>query len=70
MLNRKKKFAEGCGFFKLASLFIIGAFIGDIVETIFCLITTGRLMSRKQSCVWSVQYRVGNCMCASDMDFI
>ncbi len=45
--------------FKLASLFIIGAFIGDIVETIFCLITTGRLMSRKQSCVWSVQYRVG-----------
>mgnify|MGYP000346921015 FL=1 len=46
MLNRKKNFAEGCGFFKLASLFIIGAFIGDIVETIFCLITTGRLMSR------------------------
>ena len=44
--EQEEKFAEGCGFFKLASLFIIGAFIGDIVETIFCLITTGRLMSR------------------------
>ena len=49
--EQEEKFAEGCGFFKLASLFIIGAFIGDIVETIFCLITTGRLMSRS-SLVW------------------
>lgn len=46
--------------FKLASLFIIGAFIGDIVETIFCLITTGRLMSRSSlvfgqfSIVWGI----------------
>lgn len=57
---QEEKFAEGCGFFKLASLFIIGAFIGDIVETIFCLITTGRLMSRSSlvfgqfSIVWGI----------------
>ena len=58
--EQEEKFAEGCGFFKLASLFIIGAFIGDIVETIFCLITTGRLMSRSSlvfgqfSIVWGI----------------
>lgn len=68
--EQEEKFAEGCGFFKLASLFIIGAFIGDIVETIFCLITTGRLMSRSSlvfgqfSIVWGIAW------CASDMDFI
>lgn len=53
-------FAEGCGFYKLISLFFIGAFLGDIVETIFCLITTGRLMSRSSvvygpfSLVWGI----------------
>ena len=61
--EQEEKFAEGCGFFKLASLFIIGAFIGDIVETIFCLITTGRLMSRSSlvfgqfSIVWELHVR-------------
>lgn len=54
------KFAQGCGFFKLASLFILGAFLGDIVETIFCFLTTGRLMSRSSlvfgqfSIVWGL----------------
>ena len=42
---KEERFARGCGFFKLASLFILGAFLGDIVETVFCLATTGRLMS-------------------------
>lgn len=64
---RKKKlektetvFAEGCSFYKLVSLFFIGAFLGDITETIFCLITTGRLMSRSSvvygpfSVVWGL----------------
>lgn len=55
-----KVFAEGCSFYKLASLFLIGAFLGDVTETIFCLITTGRLMSRSSvvygpfSIVWGL----------------
>ena len=44
-------FAEGCGFYKLMLLFIIGAFLGDIVETIFCRVTMGYWMSRS-SLVW------------------
>lgn len=53
-------FAEGCSFYKLVSLFFIGAFLGDIVETIFCLITSGELMSRSSvvygpfSIVWGL----------------
>ena len=39
-------FAKGCSFYKLVWLFFIGAFLGDIVETIFCYMTTGTLMSR------------------------
>nr|WP_294527317.1 putative ABC transporter permease [uncultured Blautia sp.] len=44
-------FAQGCGFYKLMLLFIIGAFLGDIVETVFCRITMGYWMSRS-SLVW------------------
>ncbi len=44
-------FAEGCSFYKIVLLFIIGAFLGDIVETIFCRITAGVWMSRS-SLVW------------------
>lgn len=57
---QEEHFARGCGFFKLASLFILGAFLGDIVETVFCLVTTGRLMSRSSlvfgpfSIVWGL----------------
>lgn len=53
-------FASGCSFYKLVMLFLIGAFLGDIVETIFCLITTGVLMSRSSvvygpfSIVWGL----------------
>ena len=53
-------FAEGCSFYKLVSLFFIGAFLGDIVETIFCYATTGILMSRSSvvygsfSIVWGL----------------
>ena len=61
--NKRKEstvFAEGCSFYKLVSLFFIGAFLGDITETIFCLITTGTLMSRSSvvygpfSIVWGL----------------
>lgn len=55
-----KVFAEGCSFYKLAALFFIGAFLGDLTETVFCLITTGHLMSRSSvvygpfSIVWGL----------------
>lgn len=44
-------FAEGCSFYKIVLLFIIGAFLGDITETIFCRIPAGVWMSRS-SLVW------------------
>ena len=44
-------FASGCCFYKIMLLFIIGAFLGDITETIFCRITEGVWMSRS-SVVW------------------
>ena len=39
-------FAEGCCFHKLVWLFVIAAFLGDIIETIFCRATMGVWMSR------------------------
>ena len=44
-------FASGCSFHKIVWLFIIGAFLGDITETIYCRITAGIWMSRS-SVVW------------------
>lgn len=44
-------FAHGCGFYKLVWLFMIGCFLGDITETIYCRITAGIWMSRS-SVVW------------------
>lgn len=44
-------FASGCSFHKLVWLFLIGAFLGDITETIYCRITGGVWMSRS-SVVW------------------
>lgn len=46
-----KVFAAGCGFYKLFLLFIIGAFLGDITETIYCRLAGGVWMSRS-SVVW------------------
>ena len=53
-------FAEGCCFHKLVWLFLIAAFLGDIIETIFCRITAGVWMSRSSvvygpfSIVWGL----------------
>ena len=44
-------FAGGCGFYKISLLFLLGAFLGDITETIFCRVTAGVWMSRS-SVVW------------------
>ncbi len=48
---RQGHFAEGCGFYKLFWLFLTGAFLGDIIETIFCRFSMGYWMSRS-SLVW------------------
>ncbi len=53
-------FASGCSFYKIVCLFFIGAFLGDITETLFCLVTTHRLMNRSSvvygpfSIVWGL----------------
>lgn len=50
-IAKRKVFAEGCGFYKLFWLFLIGAVLGDLVETVFCRLTAGVWMSRS-SLVW------------------
>ena len=45
------KGGEKCGIVRLFWLFFIGAFLGDIVETLFCRVTAGVWMSRS-SLVW------------------
>lgn len=58
--EKKGVFAVGCSFYKLVCLFFLGAFLGDITETIFCLVTSGELMSRSSvvygsfSIVWGL----------------
>ncbi len=47
----ESRFAAGCGFYKLFWLFFLGAFLGDLVETVFCRYSMGRWMSRS-SLVW------------------
>lgn len=53
-------FAEGCCFHKLVWLFVIAAFLGDIIETLFCRVTAGVWMSRSSliygafSVVWGL----------------
>lgn len=49
--EEKEKNAEKCSLSELFWLFVIGAFLGDIVETVFCRITAGVWMSRS-SLVW------------------
>lgn len=44
-------FASGCSFYKVAMLFFIGAFLGDITEMVFCRLKAGVWMSRS-SVVW------------------
>ncbi len=48
---KRRVFAYGCSFYKILWLFVIGAFLGDLVETVFCRLTAGVWMSRS-SVVW------------------
>lgn len=58
--ERATVFAQGCCFYKLACLFFLGAFLGDIIETLFCRATAGVWMSRSSvvygpfSIVWGL----------------
>lgn len=44
-------FAYGCSRDKIVWLFVVGAFLGDLIETVFCRFSMGRWMSRS-SVVW------------------
>lgn len=54
------KFAEGCGFYKLVWLFLLGSLFGDLIETVFCRFSLGWWMSRSSvvygpfSVVWGL----------------
>ena len=58
--DKPQVFARGCSFYKIVWLFFLGAFLGDITETIFCFATMGKLMSRSSvvygpfSIVWGL----------------
>lgn len=57
---QKVIFAYGCSFHKVLWIFFLGAFLGDLVETIFCRIVMERWMSRSSvvygpfSLVWGL----------------
>lgn len=58
--RRKTVFAYGCGFYKVFWIFMLGAFLGDLTETVFCRFSMGRWMSRSSvvygtfSLVWGL----------------
>ncbi len=62
ILRQKTVFAYGCGFHKVAWIFFWGAFLGDMVETVFCRISMGSWMSRSSlvygafSLVWGIGF--------------
>lgn len=68
--KRKEKtvFAQGCGYQKLFMLMLIGAVLGDVVETIFVWLTSGVWMSRSSlvwgqfSLVWGIALAGGTAM--------
>ena len=57
---RKTVFAYGCSFCKVFWIFMLGAFLGDLTETVFCRFSMGRWMSRSSvvygtfSLVWGL----------------
>lgn len=60
LVCQKAIFAYGCSFHKVLWIFFLGAFLGDLVETIFCRIVMERWMSRSSvvygpfSLVWGL----------------
>ncbi len=70
----KEKSEERCSFVQVFWLFLIGAFAGDIVETIFCRITAGVWMSRSSlvwgpfSVVWGLAIALATVLLYKDRD--
>ena len=68
------KFAEGCGFYKLFWLFVIGSFVGDLVETVFCRFSMGKWMVRSSlvwgdfSVVWGMALALATALLHKDMN--
>lgn len=66
--------AEKCTLEQLFWLFVIGAFLGDVVETIFCRITAGVWMSRSSlvwgafSVVWGLAIALATALLYKDRD--
>ncbi len=60
LVFQKTIFAYGCSFHKILWIFVLGAFFGDLTETVFCRITMDRWMSRSSvvygpfSLVWGI----------------
>ena len=73
-IEKEGRFAEGCCFYKIVWLFVIGSFMGDIVETIFCRITAGVWMSRSSldwgpfSIVWGFAIVLATILLYKDKD--
>lgn len=45
-IRRETVFAYGCSFYKVFWIFMLGAFLGDLTETVFCRFSMGWWMSR------------------------
>ena len=60
--TEKQRCAQGCGFYKLCWIFIIGGVIGCLVETIWCRFALGYWMGRSSnaffpiSIVWGIGF--------------
>ncbi len=59
-IYRETVFAYGCSFYKVFWIFMLGAFLGDLTETVFCRFSMGWWMSRSSvvygtfSLVWGL----------------
>lgn len=45
--TKEKSFASGINFYKLVWIFVIGCFVGVVIETLVCFSSTGQIESRK-----------------------
>ena len=60
LIRQKEIFAYGCSFHMVVWIFFLGAFLGDLTETVFCRAAMGRWMSRSSvvygsfSLVWGI----------------
>lgn len=60
LIRQKTVFAYGCSFYKVMWIFFLGAFLGALVEMVFCRFTMGWWMSRSSlvygtfSLVWGI----------------